>query len=141
MIARPLGVPAVRLSRSEIVSAVESVFSTGSPHAADREAESALVARAAGGSSEAQRRLVDEYADFATSLGLALRPHYLTQVEALQVAQDELERLASKPDPAAPLLVALVNAIHDRFKLGDGSVLFIVNRTEQGPGSTGSATA
>ena len=67
------------------------------------------------GNDEARRRLVDSYLEIANLLALVLCPKDDSQVTALRIAHEELERLAAWAPRDVPMLVALTNAIHKRL--------------------------
>jgi hypothetical protein len=114
-VVQPLGSSPLRLSRSEFVSTIDSVLQTGNGPGVTADQERELYDSAAKGSLTARRRLGDYYSEVATVLGLALRPPHVDQADAVRIAHDELDRLVSWPPSRDHMLVALTNAINERF--------------------------
>lgn len=96
-----------------MAATVEDV-ATGS-HRLTREAEIELIPLAAAGSTEAQTRLIDGYAELATALGLWLRPVFMTPERAASLAQEELEAVARWPLGRDTILIVLAQRINDRL--------------------------
>ena len=111
--ARPAGAAPIRLAVHRMAETVEEVAS-GSPRLT-REAELQLIPLAADGSTEAQTRLIDGYAELATALALWLRPAYMTPERAASLAQEELEAVARWPRGRDTILIVLAQRINDRL--------------------------
>lgn len=111
--ARPAGAAPIRLTAHRMAATVEDV-ATGS-HRLTREAEIELIPLAAAGSTEAQTRLIDGYAELATALGLWLRPVFMTPERAASLAQEELEAVARWPLGRDTILIVLAQRINDRL--------------------------
>jgi Cell division protein SepF len=114
VLARPAHSGPVRLGRAGMVSAVDEVFMIEGPHALGRDEEERLLPLAATGSVSAQRRIVDSYAELATLFALRVRPRWTSETRAVQVAQEELDRLVRCP-PKGALLASLVEGITKRL--------------------------
>jgi hypothetical protein len=112
---RPPGAEPVRLSRHGIVSAVHELFTHDDAQPLTRDEEERLLPLATAGSQDARRRLVDAYAELATTLALWLRPRTVTQSTAVAIAQDELDRLVAWPPRHGTLLAALVDRLAHRL--------------------------
>jgi hypothetical protein len=110
VLARPPGSGQVYLSRSGIASAVEEIFAIDGPGPLTREDEEQLLPLAVGGSPDARRRVIDAYTETATLFALTIRPRSISEGKAVQVAQQELDRLVSFPS-RGPLLASLVQGI------------------------------
>lgn len=111
--ARPAGAAPIRLAVHRMEVTVEEVAS-GSPRLT-REAEMQLIPLAADGSTEAQTRLIDGYAELATALALWLRPAYMTPERAACLAHEELESVARWPLGRDTILIVLAQRINDRL--------------------------
>ena len=114
VLARPAHSGPVRLGRAGMVSAVDEVFMIDGPHPLGRDEEERLLPLAATGSVSAQRRIVDSYAELATLFALRVRPRLTPEARAVQIAQEELDRLVRCP-PRGPLLASLVEGIIKRL--------------------------
>jgi hypothetical protein len=110
VLARPANSPAVLLGRNGMASAVEEVFATESSRPLGRDEEERLLPQAIAGSLGARRRIIDSYAELATLFALKIRPRSVPEARAVQIAQDELDRLVSFPSKG-PLLASLVEGI------------------------------
>jgi hypothetical protein len=105
-----------QLVRHGLAAAIERALGIAIPRPMTRDEEAGLWARAAAGSADARRRLIDAYSEFATLVALWLRPPHLSNDLATRYAHEELDALVETPT-TAPLLVSLVNRISDRLKL------------------------
>jgi hypothetical protein len=114
VLARPAHSGPVSLGRAGMVSAVDEVFRTDEPRPLARDEEERLLPLAARGSVSAQRRLIDAYAELAALFALKVRPRQLPEAKAVEIAQDELDRLVKCP-PKGPLLAALCEGIARRL--------------------------
>jgi hypothetical protein len=117
VLARPPHSGPVRLGRAGMVSAVDEVFMTDEPgpHPLGRDEEERLLPLAASGSVSAQRRIIDSYAELATLFALRVRPRWTSEARAVQIAQEELDRLVRCP-PRGPLLASLVEGVTKRLR-------------------------
>ena len=110
VLARPANCAPVQLGKSGVVSAVEEAFATDGPQPLSRDEEEWLIPQAAAGSVSARRRITDAYAELATLFALKIRPRSVSEATAVQVAQQELDRLVTFPSKR-PLLASLVEGI------------------------------
>jgi hypothetical protein len=106
----PPNCPPVQLAKSGLVSAVEEVFAGDGPGRLTRDEEERLIPQAVAGSVNAQRRIIDAYAELATLFALKIRPRSVSEARAVRIAQQELDRLVTFPS-TGPLLASLVEGI------------------------------
>jgi hypothetical protein len=116
VLARPADSGPVRLGRAGMVSAVDEVFQSDDRHPLSRDEEERLLPLAGRGSVGAQRRIIDAYTEFAALFALKLRPRELPEARAVQIAQDELDRVVRCPSKG-PLLADLCEGIMKRLVL------------------------
>jgi hypothetical protein len=114
VVLRTARAPQVRLIDHGMARAAERALSTGSPGALTRSDEAQLRAQASRGSTEARRRLIDSYAEFATFVALWIRPVGASAEWATHYAHEELDALVGQRS-ATPLLVELVEHIARRL--------------------------
>jgi hypothetical protein len=110
VLARPADSPPVLLGRSGVASAVEEVFASEGSRPLSRDEEERLLPQAIAGSISARRRIIDSYAELATLFALKIRPRSVPEARAVQIAQDELDRLVTFPSKGS-LLASLVEGI------------------------------
>lgn len=111
LLLTPAGAAPVHLGRTGLATAVEDAFAPDEGNPPSREEEERLLSEAVRGSVPARRRLIDTYAELATMYALRIRPKTVSESRAVQMAQSEVERLASFPS-TGPFLANLFDGIN-----------------------------
>ena len=111
LLVTPASASPVHLGPTGLATAVEDAFATEEGDPLSSGAGERLLSEAVRGSVTARRRLIDSYAELATTYALRIRPNTVTESQAVQLAQSEVERLVSFPS-TGPFLANLFDGIN-----------------------------